>query len=118
MIEQPTLFDGHVLKALGMEAAELGSAAWAAQARAAIKHLAQQPVTFTSEDVIDLVGLPWPDAGANRNNAVGAIMSGAARAGVIYKTGTYVETRRPSSHARIVAVWKGTRPGRSGAHRV
>lgn len=107
---QPSLFDGTVLKQAGMDVARTAVGSWTDQAYAAIRRLAAGPAGFTSEDLIDLVGLPRPDAGTNRNNAVGAVMSGAARAGLIAKTGRYVETRRPSSHARIVAVWKGVRP--------
>lgn len=107
---QPTLFDGQDLKSAGMKAAAGAVPSWAELARQAVETLAARPEPFTSEDVIDRVGLPRPNAGANRNNAVGAVMSAAARAGVIRKTGRYVETRRPSSHARIVAVWAGLHP--------
>ncbi len=107
--EQPTLFEGQSLKTAGMNLATSGAPTWTQLARAAVEWLAARPDPFTSEDVIDIVGVPRPDAGANRNNAVGAVMSGCARAGIIRKTGQYVETRRPTSHARIVAQWEGIR---------
>lgn len=108
MMSQPTLFEGQARKTAGMNLATTGAPTWTQLARSAVQALAARPDPFTSEDVIDLVGLPRPGSGANRNNAVGAIMSGCARAGMIKKTGQYVETRRPTSHARIVAVWEGT----------
>lgn len=62
--------------------------------------------TFTSEDVVDAVGLPTGEHGMNRNNAVGAMMSGLARRGLIRKTSRRVPSARPSSHAAELVVWE------------
>lgn len=63
--------------------------------------------TFTSEDVVDAVGLPAGEHGTNRNNAVGAMMNALARRGVIRKTAKRVPSRRPSSHGAELIVWTG-----------
>ena len=45
-----------------------------------------------------------PDTGPNRNNAVGAAFSGAARRGIITRIG-YRPSTRVLAHGRVVAVW-------------
>jgi hypothetical protein len=110
MTDQPLPgFDGPALKAAGMEQATSAAGSWVETALDAVAQLAATGRDFTSEDVIELVGVPHVGGGANRNNAVGAMMSAAAKAGLARKTGRYVEARRPVSHARVVAVWRGTR---------
>lgn len=106
--DQPMLFPtGQELKTAGMAQAIEAVPTWAEQARAGIAHLAAQGKPFTSETLIDLVGAPRPGAGTNRNNAVGAAFSGAARRRVIQRVG-YQQARTASSHARVLAVWVGT----------
>lgn len=58
----------------------------------------------TAEDVTAAVGLPNA-AASNRNNAVGAALLTAARAGVLVKVG-YQQATRKESHARVIAVWQ------------
>lgn len=81
---------------------------WTARFRQAVRELAATGEPFTSEDVTDRAGLPAGDVGTNRNNAVGALMSSAAQAKVIRKTGRLVQSRRPSSHAATLTEWTGT----------
>jgi hypothetical protein len=73
---------------------------------AVVKLLRYNPgAQFTSEDVLERVGLPRPDATSNANNAVGAMMSGLARRGMIRKTSKRQPSTRASSHGREIAVW-------------
>lgn len=78
---------------------------WAARAHDALEHLARTGRTFTADDLYAAVGLP--DAGPNRNNAVGAVFAAARKRGVIVKTGHYRPSKRVVGHGRIVAVWTG-----------
>ena len=99
---------------LGLELKEIGMAQarqardvqqWKAQFIAAATELAGRGWTFTSEDVVERVGLPRDDAGMNANNAVGAVMNGLAKRGVIRKTAERRKSHRASSHGRELAVW-------------
>ncbi len=60
-------------------------------------------MTFTIDDVISIIGLP--SEGQNKNNAVGALMSGAAKRGIIRAVG-FTESTRAGSHGRAVRLWK------------
>lgn len=60
---------------------------------------------FTSEDLVGAIGLPSGMPGTNINNAVGAVISGFARRGLIAFTGERVRSRRVSSHSAEVKVW-------------
>lgn len=67
---------------------------------------------FTSEELVDVIGLPVGREAAGKNNAVGALMNGIAKKGVIRNTQQYVKTSRPASHSRVVAVWERTLLGK------
>lgn len=99
---------GEDLKAQGMaQALEADAVAeWRELARESVEWLAAQGRPFTSDDLTALCGLPHPDAGSNRNNAVGAVFSGAARRGLIRRVGMR-KAGRASSHARVLTVWEG-----------
>lgn len=64
---------------------------------------------FTSEDITDIVGLPYGGIGQHRNNSVGSMMSGLAggKSPVIIKTGHHVPSRNRSSHAAELTEWTG-----------
>jgi hypothetical protein len=94
------------LKEHGMQLALDAQPVWAEQAYAAIKLLASRKVEFTSEDVLDITGLPSGGVGMHKNNATGAVMSKAARAGIIRKVG-YTTAKRKASHSSVHAVWIG-----------
>lgn len=107
---QSSLFDldaGADAKAAGQELAAGSDRAFAWRTRAldAVRDLASTGLPFTADDVIAAVGLP--DVGPNRNNAVGATFTAAARRGWIVKTGHYRQSRRVLAHARMIAVWVG-----------
>lgn len=108
--EDEPLFDlagGQALAERGMTRALDAAEEWRTDAYAAIDYLAQTGRRFTSEDVVELVGLPNPDAtDTNQNNAVGAIMNAAARRHMIHRVG-WGSSRRKSSHAAALALWEG-----------
>lgn len=110
MGSQDALFDlpaGEARKEAGQRQAEYADPAWSWRSDAldAIWELAASGRTFTADDVVAVVGLP--DFGPNRNNAVGAVFSSAAKRGWIVSTGVYRKSRRPEAHARVIAVWAG-----------
>ena len=82
---------------------------WKEQFERSVITLARRGVPFTSEDVIDAVGLPR-DVKQNRNNAVGAMMSAMARRGFIRKTGRHIQSQRHVSHCREIREWIGVIP--------
>jgi len=63
----------------------------------------------TSEDILAAVGLPTGEVGMNANNAVGAMVNGLARRGILRKSATRVRSRRRSSHAAELVLWVRTR---------
>lgn len=98
---------------LGLELKERGMAqarqafdvqTWKAHFVATVEDMASRGWSFTSEDVLAVVGLPR-EVGTNMNNAVGAMMNALARKGVIFKTSERRQARRSSSHGRELAVW-------------
>ena len=72
-------------------------------AHRAVATLASTRVEFTTDDVWALIGEGWADA---EPRALGAVMRGAARAGLIERTDRVRESSRPSCHRRPVAVWR------------
>lgn len=116
MIDQPALFDlsaGEQLAADGMRQAREAERVetWVQAAGRILEQLAATGRPFTADDLIARVGLP--DVGTNRNNAVGAVVSCAARSGLIVRTG-YRPSERTATRGRVVAVWQGlTTGGRS-----
>lgn len=80
---------------------------WTDRAHRAIDQLAATGRPFTADDITRLIGLPRPDEGVNRNNAVGAVFRAAARRGVIVRVG-FTQSGRTRSHGRVLAEWQGT----------
>ena len=97
------------LKERGMEQAKSAHdvQTWKQQVVEAVQQLADNGWAFTSEDVLSYVGLPRLEVGTNANNAVGAMMNGMAKRGIIQKTSERRKSRRPSSHGAEIAVWVG-----------
>jgi hypothetical protein len=93
-------------KQIGMQLALDAQPDWSEQAFEAIKLLAKRGGEFTSEDVLAITGLPSGDIGQHKNNASGAIMNKAARAGIIRKVG-YGTAKRKASHGAVLAIWVG-----------
>jgi len=94
------------LKEQGMQLTLDAHVDWADQALIAIMKLAKQGIEFTSEDVLAITGLPSGEVGQHKNNASGAIMNKAARAGWIKKVG-YGKAKRKESHGAVLAIWIG-----------
>lgn len=96
-----------VEKRRGMALALTAHDAWKDRFRETVETLAITGAPFTSEDVLDVVGLPSGTVATNGNNAVGAMMNGMAARGIIEKTSMRWKSRRRTSHARELAVWVG-----------
>ncbi|MEN6426061.1 MAG: hypothetical protein ABFE13_11900 [Phycisphaerales bacterium] len=63
-------------------------------------------MTFTADDVVEVVGLPTDaDLSARCNNALGGLFMSLARQGVIRPVG-YAKSARVSSRGRVVRVWQ------------
>lgn len=75
---------------------------WKAQAKQAVLWLAHHRREFTSDDVWRLLD---GRAVTHEPRALGAVLLGMARAGVIRKTDRVVNSTRAECHARPVAVW-------------
>lgn len=106
MTQQPLPLDGLALRDQGMTRAINGAVPWPDLARAWIRQL-ETGTPFTSEDMTTAVGLPHVTTGTNANNAVGAVMAAASRAGEISHL-RYVQARRPISHATRISLWERT----------
>lgn len=115
--DQPSLFDnpefdpaeGKRRKEEGMAVAkEHAELTWKEAFYEVATTFAASGHPFTSEDVIERVGLPTGDVGLHRNNAVGAMMNALARRGIIVKTGRHVPSKRAVSHGAELTEWIGT----------
>jgi hypothetical protein len=80
---------------------------WRERFERALTYLACLEDTFTVDDVIHRAGLPRSST-PNANNAVGALMSAAAKRGQIIRIG-YEAAARTSSHGRAIAKWQGVK---------
>lgn len=64
---------------------------------------------FTSDDIIEQVGVPdtsgTPNAG---NNRIGQMIRKAAEQGLIYHDGRVTKSRRKSRHKGAIRLWRGT----------
>ncbi len=60
---------------------------------------------FTSEDVTDAVGFPAGEAGANRNNAVGAWIQRLSRQKRIVRVDS-VASRNPQANGAVINIWR------------
>jgi hypothetical protein len=96
-------FSGTAQRDYGMALVEAATDdAWQDQADAAIVNLARTGRRFTAEDVRDLVGEP------PRINSLGPRFMAAIRQGII-KHVDFTRAKRPSAHARALAVYTGCR---------
>lgn len=75
---------------------------WRQAAERAIEDLARSGLEWSIEDVTDRVGR----ALGSPRNALGGLISTAARRGLIVKVG-YRQSREPSRAGGVVAVWRG-----------
>lgn len=105
---------GNIGKLRGMEQALRKYHLWKEDFAEAAREYAEAGIPFTSEDVLDVVGLPSGETGQHKNNAVGAMMYGLARRGLIKKTGRHVQSRRAHSHAAELTQWIGAEHDHAG----
>jgi hypothetical protein len=98
-----TLTYGDFLRDTGMQLALDAKPDWSALADEWFANL-PEGTEFTSEDLVNAVGLPTPaESGVNRNNAVGAkIRSLASKSEEV----GFRKTVRITSHSRRVVVWR------------
>lgn len=98
---------GEQLKLDGMTIAAEAVPDWTATARGVIIDL-PPGARIDSEYLTARCGMPRGDvSGANRNNAVGAMFSWAARAGLLHRVGDRNATRAVV-HAARIGVWERT----------
>lgn len=104
----PNRIQGYVAKEEGIAKALQPDAIqqWKQDFTNCVTAMADAGLRFTSEDVIEKIGLPH-EAKTNANNSVGAMMNALAKKGVIRKTTERRLSQRPTSHARELAVWAG-----------
>jgi hypothetical protein len=103
---------GQQLRADGEQRALTAASTWRDRALASLRALAASGDPFTSEHVVERVGLPTKTVTSNANNAVGALISMASKRGLIEPTGRLVPSQRPSSHGATLREWRGTERGR------
>lgn len=88
----------------GMEAAYRHSPTeYKRAARERLTWLIQHYGTFTSDDIVNhlnRIGI------VGNHSALGAMIKGASRAGLITATGDFRESNRPERHGQTVRVWK------------
>lgn len=83
----------------GVDAAEERTDEWTRRVlRQAIEHLAATRVTFTSDDLEEVVRDCRP-------NQIGAAFRSARQAGLIAPTGQATNSTRQTAHARVIRVW-------------
>ncbi len=87
----------------GARAAELNTfGPWKLAAERALADLAASGREWTSDDLLERVGLPI----ASSRNTVGAVIQAAVKRGDIEPVG-YTQSTRPSAHGRVIRVWRG-----------
>lgn len=80
---------------------------WKDKALQTIEYLAVSEFDeFTSDEVWEFLELKFPDVKTHQPSAMGAIIKKASSLGFIKPTKRFVESTRPSSHARPIRVWK------------
>lgn len=105
MSDQLTIYDqAERIKQQGMEAAyQYADVDWRRIASEAVRECALTMPEFTPDDVWEIIfksGIT-----THENRAFGSIMQSAARAGMIKKTGRYIESRRKNQHKAPLTQW-------------
>jgi len=98
-VETPTTYEV-------MEWALEAKKEWTQRATGALLALAESKRQFTSDDLVDIVGLPAGSTRTAANNAVGALFARYSRNHVIRTCGVKA-TDRASSHGRAIRIWVG-----------
>lgn len=97
------LMIGEALKEQGQARAAMSAAEWH---DAALDWIRALPAgrRLSADDLVQAVGLPR-ESEPNRNNAVGAVFTGARRMALITRDG-WIQSRRPEGHGRVIALWR------------
>jgi hypothetical protein len=107
MADQLSFLDGPGRKQAGMQKALAGKLGdYPERFCQAVLALARAGHPFSADDVVGIVGVPHRSE-ANRNNAVGALMSACAKQGWVKPSGGWTKSARPESHSRLVRQWIG-----------
>jgi hypothetical protein len=114
MNTQPSLFDAAAAaearnEALARVEANANSA-WKSHCEDAIRWLSETRPDFTTDDVWELMHQrlnPMP----HEPRAIGAMMTNAAKRGLITPTDRYTPSARPECHRRPVKIWKSLKTG-------
>lgn len=72
----------------------------------AIRAVAKSHEEFTSDIVAAQLTVPTVDLLRLRPNTMGAVFRSLARAGVIERTGAFVQTTRPEGRCRLIPLWR------------
>jgi hypothetical protein len=94
-----TAMMGESLKQMGFDKLLVSTGGWIDYAGDVLSRLCAHQAELTADDLRSLVGTP------PHPNAVGAVFSKAARAGLIRDTGRVVKSARPDAHSRKITVW-------------
>lgn len=78
---------------------------WKTATFGVIRHLAETCLSFTTDDVW-MALQEIPDVATHEPRALGSMMREAAKSGWITPTDGYVNSQRPTCHARPVRVWR------------
>jgi hypothetical protein len=81
---------------------------WRDRAFDQMRVLAAPKEDFTSDDLLEVVGVPDETNAPNAvNNQIGTVFKQAARMGMIVFTGRVVPSKRPTRHGSMIKVWRG-----------
>lgn len=78
---------------------------WMEQVGEIVRGIARRKETFTTDDVWEVVRARDTLSSSQEPRALGAIMCGMAREGIIESTGYYRKSTDPRCHSRPKAVW-------------
>jgi hypothetical protein len=100
------IIHGKKLKKQAIETVERNAdPIWKTNAKRAVMHLAQTRATFTADDVWRLLDERGEES-PREPRAMGAIMTAAAKAGIVEASTQWVESVRPECHRRPVRIWE------------
>lgn len=79
---------------------------WFEVALDSVRQIALENKYLTTDDVWCYLKKYWGELSTHNNSAMGAVMRTAAKRGIVTGTDRFLESRRPSSHARPIRIWK------------
>ena len=82
------------------------NAEWFEVAIDSVRQLATENKYFTTDEVWCYLKKHWSQLSTHNNSAMGAVMRTASKRGIVSATDRFSESKRPSSHARPIRVWK------------